>query len=153
MARTVRWRILQVNAQGSLIRVRNIANTGHTQETLRQMKLRDTDLDWLADSYPGLRHDPTTQQLVGDIDFCAAYDVCSGQVSIGGSDPGRRLPSFLCDKFAIKVELNCVDSGGWPRVYEVGGRFRDIAKRQGVEIIDSAFLLQWSLLLGNQVLA
>ena len=102
------------------------------------MKLRPEDHRWLTDSYPDLLHEAETNILVGEIDFCASYNASSGKLHIG-TDADRRHPSFLSDFFAIRIELDAIDPAGWPTVFETDGRRLEIAKREGVDVIDLHF--------------
>ncbi len=103
------------------------------------MRLDISDVEWLARTFPDLRYDPAVRIIAGDLAFCAAYDSSSGKVLIGEDSAGRRLSSFLRDAFSVKIDLDSADSNGWPRVYEIGRRYVDIAARQGVKVIDLHF--------------
>lgn len=111
------------------------------------MKLRPEDHRWLADSYPDLLHDSEATILVGEIDFCASFDASSGKLHIG-TDAAGSHPSYLCDFFAIRVELDAVGHEGWPKVYETGGRRQEIAEHEGVHSLDLHFYNDTTCCLG-----
>ncbi len=103
------------------------------------MRLSDSDREWLACCFPDLLFDTSARELTGEVAFYAAYDSNSGQVRIGDDDMHRRLDSFLCDSFRLRIDLDSIDQNGWPRVYEVGSRHTEIAAKHKVEIIDLHF--------------
>ena len=111
------------------------------------MKLRKADSEWLIRSFPDLLHDIEDNILVGEIGFCADYEPAQGKLRMG-NEADRDSPYFLCDAFSVKIELDCLDSNGWPKVYEVGGRHMDTSKRQVIEVIDLHFFDDSSCCLG-----
>lgn len=100
------------------------------------MKPTNADLEWLTRCFPGLRHDATANNIVGEIAFCAAYDARTHQMRIGDNEAHRRLTSFLCDSYSLRIDLNSIDGNGWPRVYEVGGRHQAISTKHNIDVID-----------------
>lgn len=101
------------------------------------MKITEREMNWLESRFPNLQYDADTQKIIGELDFCAAYDAESGKLTAG--DSAINLERFICDVFEIEIRLGTLDTNGWPRVYEVGGRHRQIAKKCNVEITDLHF--------------
>lgn len=112
------------------------------------MKLSASDLEWLTQCFPGLLYDANVNEIVGEIAFCAAYDSEIGQVRIGNDDAHRRLASFLCDSYSLRIDLNSIDRNGWPSVYEVGGRHEAISVKHNINAIDLHFYRDGSCCLG-----
>ena len=98
------------------------------------MKITDKEIEWLRFHFPDLQYEVDSQKIVGELDFCAAYDSESGEVMVGNS--ARQKDRFIWDIFEIKIDLQTFDANGWPKVYEVGERYRQIAKKWNIEIID-----------------
>ncbi len=103
------------------------------------MRLSGSDTDWLAREYPGLRLNPSSDKIEGELTFHAAYESCSGKVWMGDDTLNRGRPHFLCDTYSIQVELDSIDANGWPKVRETGGRFLKVAKKERVKPIDLHF--------------
>lgn len=108
------------------------------------MNLTDHDIDLLKSSFPGLSYEPEAHKIIGELSFCACYDETTGKVRIEFRQPDdsiRNSDSFLCDVFEIEILLDTESLGpnGWPRVREVGGRYKAIAEKCGVQIIDLHF--------------
>ena len=108
------------------------------------MILTHRDHELLAEHFPDLRHDPTTQKIVGELNFCAAYDPDLAKLRIekGGADADlRALPGFISDVFEVEIRLDYESTGknGWPPVLEIGGRHQAIAERCGVDPADLHF--------------
>ena len=101
------------------------------------MKITDKEIKWLELYFPNLRYEANSQTIVGELDFCAAYDKESGKLII--NDGLRKVNRLIGDVFEIKICLGILDGNGWPKVYEVGGRHYQIAKKCNVEIIDLHF--------------
>ena len=119
------------------------------------MRLADTDIDWLRSFFPSLVYDDEAQKVVGELSFCACYDKTANEVRIEllhRNDDIRNSQSVLCDVFEIEISLEpaSVDSNGWPRVREVGGRYRVIAQKCDVEVIDLHFFPDGACCLGIQ---
>ena len=98
------------------------------------MKITDKDIEWLGMYFPSLQYEEDSQKIAGKLDFCAAYDNESGEVIFG--DSARQEDRFIRAVFRIKIDLKTFDANGWPKVYEVGERYRQIAKKWNIEIID-----------------
>ena len=101
------------------------------------MIIPNSDVKWLESRFPNLQYEADSQKIVGELDFCAAYDNESGKVIVG--DSTKKANRFICDVFEIEICLSVADGNGWPKVYEVGGRRFQIAKKCNVEIIDLHF--------------
>ena len=103
------------------------------------MRLNDDALNLLAARFPNLTYDEAAQKILGQLDFCAAYDERTGKVTIGDEDSAKRLPSFLCDSFSVRINLARASEDDRPKVYEVGGRYEGIAANENVKPIDLHF--------------
>ena len=117
------------------------------------MRLTDTDLYWLRSCFPSLVYDPKAQKITGELNFCACYEKTTGEVKIElleREEAIRNSDSFLCDVFEIEILLGAesVGSNGWPKVHEVGGRYKSIAEKYNVGVIDLHFYPDGSCCLG-----
>lgn len=101
------------------------------------MRITNSDLKRLESRFPNLRHEEASQKIVGELDFCAAYDNESRKVIVG--DSIKKVNHLICAVFEIEICLGSLDGNGWPKVYEVGGRCRQIAKQCNVKTIDLHF--------------
>ena len=101
------------------------------------MKMTDSDIKYLESRFPNLRYEEDFQKIIGELDFCAAYDNESGELII--DDGLRKVNRLICDVFEIEIFLDILDGNGWPKVYEVGGRRCQIAKKCNVKSIDLHF--------------
>ena len=101
------------------------------------MEITNSDIKWLEARFPNLQYEEASQKIVGELDFCAAYDNESGKVIV--SDSRKKGSRFICDVFEIEICLSLPDGNGWPKVYEVGERRCQIAKKCNVKIIDLHF--------------
>ena len=101
------------------------------------MKITESDIEWLKLRYPNLQFKSDSQEIVGELDFCASYDNESGKLVIHDDVIDSR--HFLRDVFEIEICLGTLDMNGWPKVYEVGGRYLAIAKKWDVATIDLHF--------------
>lgn len=101
------------------------------------MKINKRDREWLASRFPFLCYESSSSKIVGELDFDAAYDNKSGKVIIG--EEGRKAELFLSDTFEIEICLDKFDGNGWPKVYEIGDRHYQIAKRNNVSTADLHF--------------
>ncbi len=127
------------------------ANTG--QRAMRRLSFGRDDLGWLESRFPTLRFDPRARVISGNLELRAAYDGEFDRLRIGNDGSTANMASYLCDSFAVRMELDKLDLNGWPAVYEVGGRHTQIAEREGIEIIDLHFYPNGACCLGLQVLA
>ena len=105
------------------------------------LNLGDNDIRWLEAFFPSLQYDPERSRIVGELGFCACYDVSEDRVLIEGlaRDGGIRSSLYLiCDVFDVEIRLDesSVGSKSWPAVYEKGGRWQAIAERNNVEHFD-----------------
>ena len=101
------------------------------------MMISNKEIEWLGLYIPTLRFKPDTKEIVGQLDFCAKYDNESRELKI--DEGSKHLEDFICDFFEIVICLSTLDGNGWPKVYEVGGRHSQIAKKCNVEIADLHF--------------
>lgn len=101
------------------------------------MIINESDKKWLKLHFPNLQYNSEFQNIVGELDFCATYDHESDKLVIHDNATDSRRT--LCDVFEIEIWLHEMDTNGWPKVYEVGGRHRRIAKKWNTEIIDLHF--------------
>ena len=101
------------------------------------MKITNSDIKWLESHFPNLQYEKNSQRIVGELDFCAAYDNELGKVIIGGGT--KKVNHLICDVFEIEICLSLPDGNGWPKVYEVGGRRCQIAKKCNSPIVDLHF--------------
>ena len=97
-----------------------------------------------------MRYDAALQRIVGELDFCAAFNKRSRKLQFGSDPTARTLYTFLCDVFEIEIRMDSdsVEENGWPAVYEVGGRFAKIAEKNNVEPIDLHFFEDGACCLG-----
>lgn len=116
-------------------------------------RLSEADLDWMRAGFPGLTHDPAARSIEGTLEFSAAYNDASGKVRIGREDSDSERASFLSDAFSVRIDLGKADANGWPLVYETGGRYREIADREGVDFADLHFYPDGQCCLGIQYAA
>ena len=101
------------------------------------MKITDKDIEWLELYFPNLQYKADSQKIVGELEFCAAYDNESRKLII--NDELRKVNYLICEVFEIEICLDLLDGNGWPKVYEVGGRYRQISKKCNVKTIDLHF--------------
>lgn len=101
------------------------------------MKITNSDIKWLESRFPNLQYEEDSQRIVGELDFCAAYDNELGKVIIGGGT--KKVNRLICDVFEIEICLSIPDGNRWPKVYEVGGRRCQITKKCNSPIIDLHF--------------
>lgn len=103
------------------------------------MRLTNDDVEWLESVHPSLQYHRRAQQITGELDFCASYDVLSRKLQIEGGerdDSIRESNHAICDVFEIEIRLDPKSTdpkNGWPIVYEVGGRLRSIAEKRAIE--------------------
>ena len=98
------------------------------------MQITDSDIRWLRSDFPNLYYEANSHKISGELDFCAMYDQESGKMTIANF--AEETDFLIRDVFEVEVCLNDLDVNGWPKVYEVGGRYRRIAKKCEVPIID-----------------
>ena len=98
------------------------------------MKVTDSDIRWLRSDFPNLYYEATSQKILGELDFCAVYDNESGKVMI--ANLAAETDFLIRDVFEVEICLNDLDVNGWPKVFEVGGKYLRIAKKCEVPIID-----------------
>ena len=115
-----------------------------------RLRLKQSDFEWLAANFPGLYHDLDARTIAGELELHAAYDSSVGKLRIGNDAATQSMDSYLCDSFSIRIELDAPDQNGWPTVYEVGGRFTQIAAREEIDTIDLHFYPDGACCLGLQ---
>ena len=98
------------------------------------MKITDSDVEWLKSNFPNLYYEASSQKILGELDFCAVYDQESGKVTI--SNLTEATDFLIQDVFEIDIYLDDLDMNGWPKVFEVGGKYHRIAEKCEVPIID-----------------
>ena len=98
------------------------------------MKLTANEIEWLESHLPGLQYESSSSKIVGELDILAAYNRESGKLKIG--DDAKEMAGFIYDVFEIEIHLANLDENGWPKVYEVGGRYHQIAKKCNVNTQD-----------------
>ena len=98
------------------------------------MKITDSDIRWLRLHFPNLYYDADSHKILGELDFCAVYDQESGKVTI--VNLAEQTDFLIQDVFEIEIYLDDLDVNGWPKVFEVGGKYRRIAEKCEVPIID-----------------
>ena len=101
------------------------------------MKITDNDVKWLRSDFPNLYYEASSQKILGELDFCAVYDNESGKVMI--INHAEKTDFLIRDVFEVEICLDILDMNGWPKVYEVGGRHHQIARKSGVKLIDLHF--------------
>ena len=101
------------------------------------MKLTANEIEWLESHLPGLQYESSSSKIVGELDIRAAYNRKSGELRIG--DYTQEMARFIYDVFEIEIHLANLDMNGWPKVYEIGGRHRQIAEQYQIPIIDLHF--------------
>ena len=98
------------------------------------MKISDDEIQWLKVHFPNLQYDEKFQKIVGELDFCAAYDDKSQEVIIGNL--ADETDFLIRDVYEVEICLDDLDMNGWPKVYEVGKRHQEIAENRNSEIIN-----------------
>ena len=98
------------------------------------MKLTTNEIEWLQSCLPNLQYESSSSIVFGKLDFRAAYNSESGEFVIG--DDAMEMDRYICDYFQIEIHLENLDENGWPKVYEVGGRYHQIAEKYNVPIGD-----------------
>ena len=98
------------------------------------MKVTDSDIRWLNSDFPNLYYEADSHKILGELDFCAVYDQESGKVTI--ANLVKETDFLIQDVFEIEICLGDIDGNGWPKVFEVGGKYLRIAKKCEVSIID-----------------
>ena len=100
------------------------------------MNLTDGDTEWLRFFFPSLVHDQNAQRIVGELDFCACFDNATNKIQIEGlecDDAIRGSDSVhltMClTNCEILLDAESLDPNGWPKVHEVGGRYKAIAEK------------------------
>lgn len=98
------------------------------------MKITDRDIRWLSKHFPNLYYQADSHKILGELDFCAVYDQESGKVTIANLT--AETDFLIRDVFEVEICLDDLDWNGWPKVFEVGGKYLRIAKKCEIPIID-----------------
>ena len=98
------------------------------------MKITDSDIRWLRSDFPNLYYDADSHKILGELDFCAVYDQESGKVTIANLT--EETDFLIRDVFEVEICLDDLDWNGWPKVFEVGGKYLRISKKCEIPIID-----------------
>lgn len=108
------------------------------------MRIYTRDVCWLKETFPSLLYNPTNNTIIGELDFCAAYNAETNNLYIEGYNcdykSQQQTDKVLCDVYEIEIWLDkSLTSGNWPTVYEVGGRIESISKKRSINLIDLHF--------------
>ena len=103
------------------------------------MKVTDSDLCWLWRHQPLLSPRPHSSKVEGTLRISAYYDRESGQMITGRALTVASHETFVADQFGINIHLDALDTNGWPKVFEIGLRYRLIAKRHRIPVDDLHF--------------
>lgn len=98
------------------------------------MKITDDDIRWLRSHFPNLYYDADSHKILGELDFCAVYGSKSGKITIANLVEETKF--LIQDVFEVEICLGNLDMNGWPKVYEVGGKYHRIAEKCKIPIID-----------------
>ena len=98
------------------------------------MKISDDEIKWLKVNFPNLQYDEKSQKIVGELDFCAAYNDKSQEVIIGNL--AEATDFLIRDVFEVEICLGDIDMNEWPKVYEVGKRHQEIAEKCNTDTIN-----------------
>ena len=123
------------------------------QRAIGRLSFGRAELGWLESKFPALRFEPSTRVISGNLELRAAYDGEFDRLHIGNDRSTTKMSSYLCDSFAVRMELDNLDLNGWPTVYEVGGRYTRIVERERIDVIDLHFYPNGACCLGLQALA
>ena len=98
------------------------------------MNITDSDIRWLRWHFPNLYYDADSHKILGELDFCAVYDSESGKITI--ANLLKETDFLIQDVFEVEIYLDDLDWNGWPKVFEVGGKYCQVAEKCEVPIID-----------------
>ena len=100
--------------------------------------MNEKEIQWLESHFPNLQYKGKVQKIVGELDFCAYFETGSGKLIIDNVADTDGQHTVIQDVFEIEIRLDpdSRDLNGWPKVYEIGGRHPEIAKKCQVPIID-----------------
>jgi len=114
------------------------------------MTIVERDLEWLKVNHPNLKYNVLQHRLVGELNFCAEYDKTTELLTIGDKPSVKNLQTHLCDAFEIEMRMDpdSTMANGWPRVYEIGGRYTKIAQKTNVPSVDLHFYNDGACCLG-----
>ena len=112
------------------------------------MNFQGTELIRLANLHPELKFNPSTNEIIGKLSFCAGFDGGLGKLLIGEDETARSLSTFLCDSFKIRIAISTLDLFGRPQVFLCGDRVKRIAEIQSVSTLDLHFYANGACCLG-----
>lgn len=98
------------------------------------MKISESEIKWLNLNFPNLNYDEKSKKIMGELDFCAAYDNDTRKIMIGNLADGTEF--LIQDVFEVEICLEDIDMNGWPKVFEIGKRYCKIAQKNNIDIID-----------------
>ena len=98
------------------------------------MKITNSDIRWLRSDFPNLYYEANSHKILGELDFCAVYDSESGKVMV--TNLAEETDFLIQNVFEVEICLDDLDVNGWPKVFEVGGKYRRIAEKCEIPIID-----------------
>ena len=110
----------------------------------------ESDLEWLKVNHPRLEYNALQHRIAGKLGFCAEYDKATELLTIGIDPADKKLHTHLCDVFeiAMRMDPDSMMPNGWPRVYEIGGRYTRIAHKMNVPTADLHFFDDGACCLG-----
>lgn len=89
-----------------------------------------SDRKYLRMQFPGLNYDEEKKTIEGYLDFSASYDSERNELTINpNSNCEINLENLIKDSYQIRISLSESDTCGLPKVYEIGGRVREIANK------------------------
>lgn len=83
-------------------------------------ELMPNEVTWLRANQPRLIYLPSHGKVYGYFSFCSQFENCE-QIS---------------DTYEIAIDFNSMEFRGLPKVYEVGGRIRKVAKLYNLPLCD-----------------
>ena len=114
------------------------------------MKVRESDMNWLARTFPNLYLDDRTQTIAGELDFHATYLRASEELKLGRNKSPAPSEIYLYDVFEVEIQLDTrlSDRHPWPIVSEIGGRRHIIEKATNASQADLHFFDKGACCLG-----
>ena len=102
------------------------------------MKITDSDIRWLRSDFPNLYYEANSHKILGELDFCAVYDSESGKVMV--TNLAEETDFLIQNVFEVEIYLDDLDVNGWPKVFEVGGKYRRIAEKCEFQSLTCTFI-------------
>jgi len=92
--------------------------------------MESPDLEYLKMHFPRLHYNEEENTIVGFLDFSASYDSERDKFVIDPSGNCEEiLENLIRDSYQIRIAFSESDTCGLPKVYEIGGRAREIADK------------------------